>query len=102
MYLTNSSIIPAEVKAGETVDVPFEFANLDYSKLYALIVYYNTEGHLSEETIIDNSTAIEGIEASGEEQADQPVYNLQGVRMPDGASLPKGIYIRGGKKFVVK
>lgn len=108
MYLTNSSIIPAEVKAGETVDVPFEFANLDYSKLYALIVYYNTEGHLSEETIsgyyklIDNSTAIEGIEASGEEQADQPVYNLQGVRMPDGTSLPKGIYIRGGKKFVVK
>ena len=96
------------MKAGETVDVPFEFANLDYSKLYALIVYYNTEGHLSEKTIsgyyklIDNSTAIEGIEASGEEQADQPVYNLQGVRMPDGASLPKGIYIRGGKKFVVK
>ena len=108
MYLTNSSIIPAEVKAGETVDVPFEFANLDYSKLYALIVYYNTEGHLSEETIsgyyklIDNSTAIEGIEASGEEEAGQPVYNLQGVRMPDGASLPKGIYIKGGKKFVVK
>lgn len=108
MYLTNSSIIPAEVKAGETVDVPFEFANLDYSKLYALIVYYNTEGHLSEETIsgyyklIDNSTAIEGIEASGEEQADQPVYNLQGVRMPDGTSLPKGIYIKGGKKIVVK
>ena len=29
-------------------------------------------------------------------------FNLQGVRMPDGASLPKGIYIRGGKKFVVK
>lgn len=108
MYLENSSLIPAEVKAGETVDVPFEFANLNYSKRYALVVYYNTEGHLSERIIsgyyklIDNSTAIEGIEASGEEQADQPVYNLQGVRMPDGASLPKGIYIKGGKKFVVK
>ncbi|HIZ68541.1 MAG TPA: C10 family peptidase [Candidatus Prevotella avicola] len=108
MYLENSSLIPAEVKAGETVDVPFEFANLNYSKRYALVVYYNTEGHLSERIIsgyyklIDNSTAIEGIEASGEEQADQPVYNLQGVRMPDGASLPKGIYIKGGKKIVVK
>ena len=108
MYLENSSLIPAEVKAGETVDVPFEFANLNYSKRYALVVYYNTEGHLSERIIsgyyklIDNSTAIEGIEASGEEQADQPVYNLQGVRMPDGVSLPKGIYIKGGKKIVVK
>ena len=30
------------------------------------------------------------------------VYNLQGVRMNNADSLPKGVYIRGGKKFVVK
>lgn len=107
MYLESYSYIPAEVKAGETADVPFEFANLDYSKRYALVVYYNTEGQLSEETIsgyyklIDPSTGIEGVEADGERK-DQPVYNLRGMRMPDGASLPKGIYIKGGKKFVVK
>lgn len=107
MYLESYSYIPAEVKAGETADVPFEFANLDYSKSYALIVYYNTEGQLSERTIssyyklIDPSTGIEGVEADGERK-DQPVYNLRGMRMPDGASLPKGIYIKGGKKIVVK
>lgn len=33
--------------------------------------------------------------------ADNAVYNLQGVRM-NAASLPAGIYIQGGKKYVVK
>ena len=30
-----------------------------------------------------------------------PIYNLQGIRM-NGKNLPKGIYIQGGKKFLVK
>lgn len=33
--------------------------------------------------------------------ADLPIYNLQGVRMNAG-KLPKGIYIRGNKKIVVR
>lgn len=33
---------------------------------------------------------------------DEAVYNLQGVRMPADAQLTPGIYIRGGKKFVVR
>lgn len=33
---------------------------------------------------------------------DETVYNLQGVRMPADAQLTPGIYIRGGKKFVVR
>ena len=108
LYLATSNTIFVEVKAGESVDVPFEFPDLDYSKRYMLIVDYKSAGEYAPDirssfvTLKDNSTAIEGIEASGEAEADQPVYNLQGVRMPDGASLPKGIYIRGGKKFVVK
>lgn len=32
---------------------------------------------------------------------DAPIYNLQGIRM-NGKNLPKGIYIQGGKKFMVK
>ena len=32
-----------------------------------------------------------------------PIYNLQGTRMTgDRENLPTGIYIQGGKKFVVK
>jgi putative extracellular ribonuclease len=33
---------------------------------------------------------------------DESVYNLQGARMPKSVQLAPGIYIRGGKKFVVR
>ncbi|MBQ7511575.1 MAG: hypothetical protein IJU11_02400, partial [Prevotella sp.] len=33
--------------------------------------------------------------------ADAPIYNLSGVRMSKN-SLPKGLYIQNGKKFIVK
>ena len=36
------------------------------------------------------------------ESSNLPIYNLQGVRMKDMDNLPSGIYIQGGKKFVVK
>ena len=93
----------------QAAEVPFEFDNLVYEREYILHVgYCYEEGSMADVfifgpfTLIDPATGIEGIEASGEEEAGQPVYDLRGVRMPDGASLPKGIYIRGGKKFVVK
>lgn len=35
-------------------------------------------------------------------EEDEAVYNLQGIRMPDTDNLPRGIYIRGGKKFVIR
>ena len=36
------------------------------------------------------------------QQGHSPVYNLSGIRMPQAARLPKGVYIRGGKKIIVK
>ena len=33
---------------------------------------------------------------------DKPIYTLGGIRIADTRNLPKGIYIRNGKKFVVK
>ena len=108
-YLTQQTAPFAEIPAGGTVDVPFEFTGLDGSLTYAVVVGYTTEGQLFNKQqdcqfgpIILDTTAIEGIEVEEETEADQPVYNLQGVRMPDGVSLPKGIYIKGGKKIVVK
>lgn len=47
----------------------------------------------------DDATAIRSVEKTLDEQA--PVYNLQGVRMV-GDQLPKGIYVKNGRKFVVK
>lgn len=109
IYLTQQTAPFAEIPAGGTVDVPFEFTGLDGSLTYAVVVGYTTEGQLFNDQqdcqfgpIILDTTAIEGIEVEEETEADQPVYNLQGVRMPDGVSLPKGIYIKGGKKIVVK
>lgn len=109
IYLTQQTAPFAEIPAGGTVDVPFEFTGLDGSLTYAVVVGYTTEGQLFNDQqdcqfgpIILDTTAIEGIEVEEETEADQPVYNLQGVRMPDGVSLPKGIYIKGAKKIVVK
>ena len=49
------------------------------------------------------TTGIEGIEANGSADA-APVYNLQGVRVSDGSleGLPAGVYVKGGKKVIVK
>ena len=108
LYPASSNTIFVEVKARESVDVPFEFSDLDYSKRYMVIVNYMSAGEYAPDirssfiTLKDNSNGIEGVEVDGEAETDQPVYNLQGVRMPDGVSLPKGIYIKGGKKIVVK
>lgn len=52
----------------------------------------------------ENSTGIEEVEAEAaaeaEAEANAPVYNLQGIRVSD-TTVP-GIYIRNGRKFVVK
>ena len=45
------------------------------------------------------TTAIDKVDV--ENKMTGEVYNLQGVRM-QGEKLPKGIYVRNGKKFVVK
>ncbi len=45
------------------------------------------------------TTAIDKVDV--EKKMTGEVYNLQGVRM-QGEKLPKGIYVRNGKKFVVK
>lgn len=52
-----------------------------------------------------NITGATGVGTLGAENADAPVYNLQGLKMATRAainSLPAGIYIVSGKKVVVK
>ena len=104
---SNVDLDLVEIKAGEVIEVPFEFSDLE-GGLYTLTLGFSNEepGVLDGFIAVDlymltGTSGIESVEAEGDGQ-DQPVYNLQGVRMPDGASLPKGIYIKGGKKIVVK
>lgn len=47
------------------------------------------------------TTGIDEVKASPAQVDDEAVYNLSGIKM-DVDNLPKGIYIRGGKKFIVK
>ena len=51
---------------------------------------------------IPNSVTSIGYVVPDAESSDLPVYNLQGVLMKDVDNLPGGIYIQGGKKFMVK
>ena len=46
-------------------------------------------------------TSIKSIEGADADGADAPVYNLQGQRV-DGKQLQRGIYVRNGRKFIVK
>ena len=48
------------------------------------------------------ATGIKTINVNAQNTADAPIYSLNGVRMNSKNNLPKGIYIQGGKKFVVK
>ena len=45
-------------------------------------------------------TSIKSIEGAADD-ADAPVYNLQGQRV-DGKQLQRGIYVKNGRKFIVK
>ena len=102
---TGKVTIPATVFDGK--DVTFTVVSLGYGNGISLhrgitgfdlpntleIIYYNAFYNTS---ITSISSLVDGSEVMGDGQT----YNLQGVRVSDAAS--KGIYIKNGKKFVVK
>ena len=48
-----------------------------------------------------NVTYIDGVPAVINDDPEAPIYNMSGQRMP-ADNLPKGIYIKGGKKYIVR
>ena len=52
--------------------------------------------------LTEEETGIEDIAVEDLNINDAPVYNLQGMKMQNTDNLPKGIYIKGGKKYLVK
>lgn len=59
------------------------------------------DGDLLAFTVGDGSTGISSISVNDAKEG--PVYSLDGTRIADNAkNLPKGIYINGGKKIVVR
>lgn len=64
----------------------------DYAAATNIRVYVKLPG---------TTTGIGSVNVDKHNNANNAVYNLQGQRV-DGKSLPKGIYIKNGKKFMVK
>lgn len=50
---------------------------------------------------MDDVTGVKPVQAE-ESRADGPIYDLQGRRMAEGRPLRSGIYVKDGRKFVVK
>ena len=52
--------------------------------------------------LTEEETGLEDVDASESNVNNAPVYNLRGMKMQNTDNLPKGIYIKGGKKYLVK
>jgi hypothetical protein len=49
----------------------------------------------------DGSTAIQGVKTETTAEQTKGIFTLNGVRLPDNATLQKGVYIKDGKKIVI-
>lgn len=82
---------------------------MDVSHVSIISLWAGTEGAIdvadmyltNNDDYSSETTSISSVPTITVEE-DEAVYNLQGIRMPDTDNLPKGIYIRGGKKFVIR
>lgn len=87
------------------IDEDVKFTNRAYLKLADIPVLADEEAAAANinRMALGNwdVTGLDEVQASSAQMNDEAVYNLSGIRM-DSDNLPKGIYIRGGKKFVVK
>ena len=104
--------IPSEIKAGEPIDFTFGFnlpsgiADVNKTKVCLMLLDANTGEYINAAVFSDIATAVEGIGAEDVDVAD--IYDLAGRVVMRGASLSAistlqpGIYIRAGKKFIVR
>ena len=87
------------------IDAQVTFENRAYLDLNAVPVLADEEvaaANVNRMVLGDwETTGIDEVKASPTQVDDEAVYNLSGIKM-DADNLPKGIYIRGGKKFIVK
>ena len=101
--ITNNGTVKA---AGVTEDGKVLFTNAG-SKTKAFRCFFTISDNASitpamlKISIKGVETAINSIVMGNSNATDNAIYNLQGQRV-NGNSLPKGIYIKNGKKFAVK
>lgn len=71
-------------------------------KAFSLYRVSDALGKVTVYTAKGGATGIKTINANTQNTTNAPIYSLNGVRMSSKNNLPKGVYIQGGKKFVVK
>ena len=113
-YSTAVQTNTAEIKVGETGEVPFQFEGLDTDTSYAFYVmmlnkgeyeWVNGENGYLTSTCVYKLTSETGIQNIQLETPDADVYDMRGVKLGKASelnSLPKGIYIINKKKVVNK
>ena len=87
-YLAQDNAPVTAVLAGDKA-----FSLYRISDALGKVIVYSAKG---------GATGIKTVNANTQNTADAPIYSLNGVRMSSKHNLPKGVYIQGGKKFVVK
>jgi len=97
------SYLAFETTGGSSVSYEVSGLEITFSDGNAVI---SSNGNTSTISLSDLSkmyfSATNGIKTvSAEETGDGSVYNLSGQKM-DADNLPAGVYIKNGKKFVVK
>lgn len=104
--------IPADIKAGEDISFTFEFnlpsgiADLTKTKVCLMLIDANTGEYINAAVSgYASVSAVDGVFT--DEAAPADIYDLAGRLVMRAASpedvkaLDKGIYIRGGKKFII-
>lgn len=83
------------------MDVAVNFSNRAYLDLSRVpVINEPVVANVAMRIILENTTGIRQIEV--DQENDNAVYTLSGVRINNTDNLKKGIYIRQGKKFIVK
>ncbi len=110
IYMTDYDTYFVQIAGGSSYDQTFSFTNLDVNTKYVVSVMYKSQGEnvynkddlFSDEYSLSTTTGIQSVNVDTDADAEGPVYDLNGVRVPDGAQLSNKVYIKGGKKFVGK
>ena len=76
------------------------YCALTLSKHFNAKAYLPVEG--ADDVMTEDGTGIVTIKAEEKNPAAEGIYTLTGVRLPDGVTPKAGVYIKDGKKVVIK
>lgn len=80
----------------------FKTAGEDLDYMPANKSYLSVPSSAAAVLTTDGSTAIKSIKVSRTSSTSNGIFTLNGVRLPDNATPQKGVYIKDGKKIVIK